>query len=257
MKKILYYHIYLTDDYATWAYPFMEQFKLMEDFGLLSAFDEVNVTCIGQNDQRLGIFDKLCNSFRPTNIIFYKNSHDNDNSMLQNINGQKTLTENLTMCKIWNDSQAEDFQMLYLHSKGITSVDNHLKAGNIDVFKNYLYWRQFLNWGVIERWPECIRLLDKSDMVGVNYLNTPEPHYSGNFWWANSSHIRKLPDPSTTDWWHKLKQETKDNWLRTAPDRFRDEMWPCNVNGAKIMTLKKLDEGTNLSVKLIKRNQYA
>jgi hypothetical protein len=94
-------------------------------------------------------------------------------------------------------------------------------------------------------------------MVGVNYLNTPEPHYSGNFWWANSSHIRKLPDPSTTDWWHKLKQETKDNWLRTAPDRFRDEMWPCNVNGAKIMTLKKLDEGTNLSVKLIKRNQYA
>jgi hypothetical protein len=66
-----------------------------------------------------------------------------------------------------------------------------------------------------------------------------------------------LPDPSTTDWWHKLKQQTKDNWLRTAPDRFRDEMWPCNVNGAKIMTLKKLDEGTNLSVKLIKRNQYA
>jgi hypothetical protein len=49
---------------------------------------------------------------------------------------------------------------------------------------------------LIEKWEDCILKLKDYDTCGVN-LNTELPsiktHYSGNFWWANSSYIRKIP----------------------------------------------------------------
>jgi hypothetical protein len=176
--------------------------------------------------------------------------------MLKGINADKTLTENVMMCKIWNDSHDIDAKVLYLHSKGITSVDNHLARGNVDVFKNYYYWRQFLNWGVIENWKQCVNDLDVYDTVGVNYFNEPSRHYSGNFWWANMSYIRSLPDPSTLEWWNQLRGKTSDSWLRNAPNRFRDEMWLCSNDTGKFSSIKDLEQVTNLSVKLIMRNEY-
>lgn len=256
MKKVLFYHIYLTDDYASWAYMFMEQFKMLEDTGLLNTLDEVQVICISQQDKRINTFLDLCSTFRNMSVCVYNNSHADDKSMLTGINTSKTITENVTMQKIWNYCQKQDFHVLYLHAKGITSVDNHLKNGNVNVFKNYYYWRKFLEWGVIERWNECVELLNRYDAVGVNYFDSPAPHYSGNFWWANSSYIRTLPDPSTIEWWKDLQQRTTDSWLKTAPDRFRDEMWLCSNPNGKTISLKNLDEVTNLSVKLIKRKEY-
>lgn len=256
MKKVLFYHIYLTDDYASWAYMFMEQFKMLEDTGLLNTLDEVQVICISQQDKRINTFLDLCSTFSNMSVCVYNNSHADDKSMLTGINTSKTITENVTMQKIWNYCQKQDFHVLYLHAKGITSVDNHLKNGNVKVFKNYYYWRKFLEWGVIERWNECVELLNRYDAVGVNYFDSPAPHYSGNFWWANSSYIRTLPDPSTIEWWKDLQQRTTDSWLKTAPDRFRDEMWLCSNPNGKTISLKNLDEVTNLSVKLIKRKEY-
>ena len=259
MKKKLYYHVYLTDDYGSWVYPFMEQYKLMEDKGLLKEFssDDVKISCISQNDERTHVFLKLVESLGlKSTIHLYANTHENDTNMLSGINSNTTITENVTMRDIYNDSLNEDFQILYIHTKGITSVDNHLKRGNVDVFRNYYYWRQFLNWGVIERWPEACRLLERYDIVGVNYFNQPASHFSGNFWWANSSYIRTLPDPSTIEWWNELQSRTLDSWLKTAPARFRDEMWPCSNAGAKIASFKNLDNVTNLSAELIPRKHY-
>jgi hypothetical protein len=255
LKNVLYYHIYLTDDYASWAYMFMEQFKKMEDHHLLKDFDEINIVCVSQQDKRVGIFADLCSTFREMNVFIVPNTHNDDNSMLQGINTDKTVTENVTMRKIWNDSKIKDMNVLYLHAKGITSVDNHLKNGNVNTFKNYYYWREFLHWGVIERWRECVWLLNRYDSVGVNFFNEPSPHYSGNFWWSKSSYIKTLPNPATLEWWKKLQSETPDAWLRTAPDRFRDEMWLCSQEGNHL-SLKSLDKVTNLSAELIKRTDY-
>lgn len=255
MKNVLYYHIYLTDDYASWAYMFMEQFKMLEDKQLLRQLDEVNIICVSQQDKRVGIFADLCATFRPMNVFAVPNNHADDSSMLSGINTDKTVTENVTMRKIWNDSQIHDMKVMYLHSKGITAVDNHLKNGNVNVFKNYYYWRKFLEWGVVEKWSQCCFLLNRYDTIGVNYFNEPSPHYSGNFWWANSSYIKTLPNPATLDWWKELQQKTNDPWLKTAPDRFRDEMWLCSKEG-KHLSMKSLDKVTNLSAELIKRKQY-
>ena len=48
--------------------------------------------------------------------------------------------------------------------------------------------------------------LDEFDAIGTNKSQQPLPHFSGNFWWANTNHLRRL-GPITTgekydaEWW--------------------------------------------------------
>jgi hypothetical protein len=259
LKKKLYYHVYLTDDYGSWSHMIIDQIKLLEDHGLLKEFNQgdITITCITQNDQRTDIFLRLINDLGlKGNIYLHQNSHSNDGRMLSDINSSTTITENVMMQKIYEDSLKEDFQLLYIHTKGITSVDNHLKKGNIRTFINYYHWRKFLEWGVIERWRDAVDLLRSNDIVGVNYFDQPARHFSGGFWWANSSYIRTLPNPATLDWWRDLQSKASDPWLRTTSDRFRDEMWPCYGKDAKIASIKNLNSITNLSNCCIKRADY-
>lgn len=258
MKLKLYYHVYLTDDYGSWAYPFMEQMKLMEDTGLYEAFDTVTMTCISQDDGRLDNFAKLCGTFeKNTTVYAIRNTHADDKAMLSGLNSNVTVTENAMMQYLYKDCvEQEDFKLLYLHTKGVTSIDNHLKTGGAATFKNYHYWRQFLNWGVIERWRDCVAALDTQDIAGVNYYREPTPHFSGNFWWANSSYIKTLPDPATVEWWKQLQSKTTDGWLKTAPYRFRDELWPCSKEGAKVGIIKTFDAVKNFSFEIVKRKDY-
>lgn len=73
--------------------------------------------------------------------------------------------------------------VLYLHLKGSSHPGN----------PNVRDWRAFLNWAVIERWEECREKLEHHDCVGPNWETSPWPHFSGNFWWARASYIRRLP----------------------------------------------------------------
>jgi hypothetical protein len=71
----------------------------------------------------------------------------------------------------------------YLHTKGI----KHFGKGNeqqiIDWINLMLFWN-------IEKWELAIEKLKVYDTYGCNDYKT---HYSGNFWWAKCSHIKKLP----------------------------------------------------------------
>ncbi len=237
----------------------IDQIKLMEDHGLLKEFgtNDIKITCITQDDQRTKSFLELIKDLGlNATVQLYQNSHPDDKHMLSGINDNTTITENVMMQHIYNDCLKEDFHLLYIHTKGITSVDNHLKKGNAQTFINYYYWRKFLEWGVIERWDDAVKMLDEHDIVGVNYFDQPSKHFSGNFWWANSSYIRTLPDPATMSWWKDLRSIASDPWLRTASDRFRDEMWPCSKQDAKIASLGNLNTITNLSTVTLRRRDY-
>ena len=115
-----------------------------------------------------------------------------------------------TLDKIWEDSQKEKFKVLYLHTKGITHDEND---------KYFTNWIRHLSYFNIEKWEDRIKNLDKYDTSGLNYIKNPKgnknklvrqsirmlekssgyhraKHYAGNFWWANSHHIKKLKKPS-------------------------------------------------------------
>ena len=242
-KLVVYYHIYLTDDAAAWSSIFLEQMKCMEDHELLKKIDEVQVTAVGKNDRRRTEFFNLCDTY-PANfeIEFVDNPLKNDTQMVTNIDKGKIASENITYQKIWDDCQKKDQTVLYLHSKGITSFERLLKTDTKEgarAFKRYYYWRQFLNWGAIENWRAMINALDTHDVAGINYQAEPSPHFSGAFWWSTSKHIRTLPDPSTNDWWKKVKSKSKDPWFSKAPDRYKDEHWVTQGDKIKIFNLIK------------------
>ena len=78
-----------------------------------------------------------------------------------------------------------NFNMLYLHSKGVTKKDEKTIQFVNDWIDYMLYFLVELN-GV------CEGMLNIADTCGVNLLNRPHLHYSGNFWWATSTYIKSL-----------------------------------------------------------------
>ena len=72
----------------------------------------------------------------------------------------------------------------YLHTKGIS----HFNTKNEEAV---LIWIQNMLECNIYDWQNVIDTLDTHETYGCNYNHI---HYSGNFWWATSKHIQKLPD---------------------------------------------------------------
>jgi hypothetical protein len=130
-----------------------------------------------------------------------------------------------TLAKISNDSQNDDFQILYLHTKGVTRQP----------YKQIIDWTNYLSYFNINQWQNRISDLKDYDCSGVNLGGNPDDinlspttwgygkaplHYSGNFWWSKAEHIRKLPDP--------YKWIPDNNYVRW---RMMAEMWLCQING--------------------------
>jgi hypothetical protein len=89
----------------------------------------------------------------------------------------------LNLIKTFSDSVNEKYGILYLHTKGVTTPDNLC----IDD------WRQYMTYFNVNQYQKCFDMLDEYDSCGVDLVSEPATHYSGNFWWANSSYIKQLP----------------------------------------------------------------
>ena len=131
-----------------------------------------------------------------------------------NCSGNSQLFENPTINLI-NDFSKENpnCYILYLHTKGIRYSKDDNKEND---------WINYMLYFLVEDYKNCISILHKNyDTVGCDYSieldqnvfngyapYPPPPHYSGNFWWANSNYLKNLP---------KLCME--------KPDRNAPEFW--------------------------------
>jgi hypothetical protein len=249
VKKYAYYHLYLTDDVAAWSSFLLDNYKKMEDSGLLDELEKIHLIVIGNIDNiRLayGLAKTLSNKYEFT---AYDNPMGNDNNLLS-LNDAHSfppqVNENTTIKLLYDHACKEDAYFLYNHSKGITSFERYLKTYNFDCFINYYYWKEYLVWGVIDEWKQCINSLDSNfDVAGTNYMTEPEPHYSGNFWWTKSSHVKKLPDPITDQWWFDLQKDHWHEWFRHASIRYKDEMWVCSEKETNAFNIKDISSVTS------------
>lgn len=76
----------------------------------------------------------------------------------------------------------------YIHTKGVSRNENRTN------------WRRYMEYFIIERHEDCIAALVDHDVCGVDLMDVPFPHFSGNFWWATGHHVRSLPDITDFVW---------------------------------------------------------
>ncbi len=91
-----------------------------------------------------------------------------------------------TIARLWQEAQQRQgaFLCYYFHTKGASMVDTPLAAAANA-------WRVYMEYFNLEKWEDCVAALEDHDTCGVEWHGG---HYSGNFWWATSDYVRKLPD---------------------------------------------------------------
>ena len=117
--------------------------------------------------------------------------------------------QTLRFLKAFCDKLSFNIPILYIHSKGVTA---HLREPG--VFENTVLWRRYLESKTVLNREECLDALLEYDHCGplysrnfitayhykdkTTYVEKEMPFYHGNFWWANSDHIKKLSYESMT-----------------------------------------------------------
>jgi hypothetical protein len=99
-----------------------------------------------------------------------------------------------------------DTKILYLHTKGVSNdwLDFATRQRSDEKTENINFWKEALEFFVIDKWKDCVSLLKEYDNVG---LSCNSGWYWGNFWWSKSEHIRKT---SPVEIWGRWDYEA---WL--------------------------------------------
>jgi len=187
----VFYHIFIPADIRAtmWTWYVDQQLQLIKK-SKLPEVAEINVAITMPRD-----WNQIVMPFRPngddqTNITFEQKVREYINTRFPwaNIIDVRDIDPNIfegqTLELIWEHAQHYDFDICYVHSKGVVSASP--SVGN---------WREILNHYCITEWPTCIKLLEQADAVGLKDKKSLDFTFSGNFWWSKSEHIRTLPDP--------------------------------------------------------------
>jgi len=156
----IYFHIATIGKYQD---IFDEIYSQIIESNLINQVGSINLCIVGQGDLIIQENDK---------IKIYKDS---------DISSGEFFT--LDLLKTFSDSVEQNHKILYLHTKGVTTPDNPC----IDD------WRKYMTYFNINQYEKCLYSLNQYDSCGVDLVDDPTLHYSGNIWWANSSYIKKLP----------------------------------------------------------------
>jgi len=169
MNIIGYFHICQKDG---WQKSFDIIFSAIKKSGLYKVTKEIRIGIV--NDQKNVIPDiRLKHS--KFHIIFCKPTFEYERPTLHHMR---------------ESADNEDTLYWYCHTKGIKHFGTEFEENVVDWIKLLVYWN-------IIQWKLAINMLDKYDTYGCNKMYDPvyskNIHYSGNFWWSKSKHIKYLP----------------------------------------------------------------
>jgi hypothetical protein len=85
----------------------------------------------------------------------------------------------------FSNTCSKNVRILYFHTKGVSRYTSTF-------YPNVKDWTNLMETVLIDNYTTCFGCLEKADTCGVNYVQVPTHHFSGNFWWANSNYIKQL-----------------------------------------------------------------
>jgi hypothetical protein len=168
----IYLHCYCFGSYASILY---NKYKKINNSELLKNIDNFYVIVSNAQDRHKEFLQEFSTLSNKIKIINLANPVFNDESDTLNFI-LKTSNDSLTNRRI-----------LYLHTKGVTHSHPLVKK-NVDA------WVEYLDLYNIHNWKECVDALANNDVAGGLYESSNPKHFSGNFWWANTSYIKTLPE---------------------------------------------------------------
>jgi len=173
-------HVYMVND---WEEIINGQLFKMKNSGLWDKMDQLLVGYIDSES----LYQTVPEIFKDDKIRIMYCSKD------------PTIYESLTLANLQYTSWSVDGYVFYIHTKGVTKKGNPFQKD----------WRELMEYFIIERYELCLRELENNDIVGINWhfgeghLGAKKkysggipitPHFSGNFWWATTDYIRRLPN---------------------------------------------------------------
>lgn len=214
----IFYHIYAENH---WKEIMDEQINNLHSSGLFDKSEKLFFSIIADEST----FEFIKNNYYHEKIVFVKSENKFEFSTIDLMRQQ---------------SEKADFNGLYLHTKSSSSPKPELYKDT---------WRKIMNFYNIDLWKYCINALDTFDIVGCNFrsgnisigeywhsyyrrlesVNHPSDftdHFSGNFWWFNSTYLRKL---------NYLTLQEKSNRFNAEFWVFRG--WPKYWNWISLMNI--------------------
>lgn len=202
-KVAIFYHLHQT---RKWEELFEEQMNSLVNCGLYEKCDFIHIGING-NEELPFLLDKMKVEYHEDMIL-----------------------EAYTLKRLWEFCNSNpDYKVLYFHSKGVTWLDDP------ETSITTTSWRKYLEYFVIENWLTCNEDLNSYDCVGTEWVYKSKlwnhelqkyefeinPHYCGNFWWANAEYIKKLDlnyifneEKGQTRWKSEL-------WIGTKKPKFK------------------------------------
>jgi hypothetical protein len=203
MNKIyIYYHIFIE---TNWYDIVLEQLERLHNSGLLNISNLKIGVVFGYG------IDRESNIIKLNNILenFY-----NYEIMFMEPNGCCGESSTLKELSNFSKTNDENYNILYLHTKGITQYQTEREEPVRE-------WRKMMEYFLIDKWEDCLEKLNEGyDCCGINYQNHAAnikneskliQIFNGNFFWVNSNYAKKLDDTILFE--HRYSAE---NWILSS-----------------------------------------
>jgi len=173
----VFYHLYIPpgDDCFTFPLILDEQLGLIER-SLLGKHAKIKMCITMPKNQWLPL---MCRNYVHLVTEYISGHFPNVEIIDIRDVSEPNLYEGQTLYALWRYSHLYEGNYLYLHSKGISHRNI---ASTHD-------WRKCMQYFLVGKWETCLAYLKSHDVVAT------KSHWLGNFWWATSDHLRRLPDP--------------------------------------------------------------
>ena len=171
-----------------WKRSFDMIFNCIQNYGLYEVTDEIRIGVI--SDTGVLIKDKRFDD-KKIKIIYIGKSYEYERPTLLHM--RNSCKEDGLLCKYW-----------YLHTKGLRHFRTEKEQYVIDWIHLMLYWN-------IIKWKLALDKLKIYNTYGCEELKLV--FYSGNYWWATSEHIAKLPT------YIEEKYTAPEEWLLLVKDK--------------------------------------
>lgn len=175
---LIYYHTYLVGNYKLLIH---EQLLKLFSSGLYKECQNIYIGISSHDDVNTQwVLDLIKDYDKIIPLVFEEND-----------------AEKSTLRFLMDMATKGDYYFYYYQTKNVitnTGMKGHITQEQI--IKNEL-WRISMEYNTIDRWRECITLLNEGyDAIGCNLVPYSHVgnhiHFSGNFWWAKSELINTL-----------------------------------------------------------------